>query len=339
MFREAKPVRARVVTRMAAAAENASTSGASRLQVGFYFALWYGLNLVFNLVNKQCLNMWSFPWTLSLVQLGVGAAYCSLAWIFGLRKKPNVSWGLIKALALPSLAHMLGHVMSCLSFSSVAISFTHVVKSAEPVFGAICASLFFGETYPWFVYLSLVPVVFGVALSSATELTFTWMGFSTAMTSNLAFAMRNVFSKLTMADYKNDESLSSVNIYGLISIMSFLMELPFAVFFDHGIPPMVSNVPGMTFIVLFRYFMSSCLLYHLYNEVSYRALGNISPVTFSVGNTIKRVILIFASILFFKARIMPLNAVGSIIAVAGTFIYSLAKNKAADDKAKLAAAN
>eukprot|EP00189_Rhodosorus_marinus_P011512 CAMPEP_0184737594 /NCGR_PEP_ID=MMETSP0315-20130426/386_1 /TAXON_ID=101924 /ORGANISM="Rhodosorus marinus, Strain UTEX LB 2760" /LENGTH=379 /DNA_ID=CAMNT_0027204875 /DNA_START=54 /DNA_END=1193 /DNA_ORIENTATION=- len=317
-----------------ASAAPEAKGGASTMKVGFYFGLWYFLNVIFNIINKQTLNMWSYPWTLSLVQLGVGATYCSIQWLIGTRKRPNVSWGLLKALTLPAAAHTLGHIMSCLSFSSVAISFTHIVKSAEPVFGAVCAAAFLGEAYPFYVYLTLIPIIFGVALSSATELTFTWMGFITAMISNFAFAMRNVFSKITMADYKSDSTLTSENIYGLISIMAFLMELPFAVYFDNGIPAMVAA--GIPFATLFRYFMSSCLLYHLYNEVSYLALGNVSPVTFSVGNTIKRVIIIGASILFFKTKIMPLNAVGSVIAIVGTFLYSMSKNKAAEAKPKSA---
>mmetsp|Transcript_12553 Transcript_12553/g.38365 ORF Transcript_12553/g.38365 Transcript_12553/m.38365 type:complete len:378 (+) Transcript_12553:194-1327(+) len=327
---------ARLATRMMAesTASSPAPSQSNTAQVGFYFGLWYFLNVIFNIINKKTLNMWSYPWTISLVQLGVGAAYCSIQWIIGTRRKPKVSWNLIRALTLPALAHTLGHVMSCLSFSSVAISFTHIVKSAEPVFGAVCAAAFLNETYPWYVYLSLVPVILGVALSSATELTFTWMGFTTAMISNLAFAMRNVFSKVTMGEYKKDTSLPSENIYGLISIMAFLMELPFALYFDNGIPEMVSRVAGVGFPVLFRYFMSSCLLYHLYNEVSYLALGNVSPVTFSVGNTIKRVIIILSSIVVFQTKILPLNAIGSAVAIIGTFLYSMSKNKAAAAKAK-----
>ncbi|KAA8494874.1 Xylulose 5-phosphate/phosphate translocator, chloroplastic [Porphyridium purpureum] len=308
----------------AAQGDKQEPAAPSKLVVGGFFALWYFFNVIFNIVNKKALNMWSYPWTLSTVQLGVGALYCSLAWIVGLRKPPKVSWGLLKALILPSFGHTLGHVMSCISFSLVAISFTHIVKSAEPVVGAMAAALFLGETYPLPVYLTLIPICLGVAMSSASELTFTMAGFATAMASNFAFAMRNVFSKVSMKDYKSE--LTPANQYGLISIMSFLMELPFCLFFDKGIPKLTSTakvpVPDQTVL---KYLLACSLLYHLYNEVSYSALDNVSPITFSVGNTIKRVIIILTSIIVFKTKILPLNAVGSAVAVLGTFLYSYSK--------------
>lgn len=42
---------------------------------------------------------------------------------------------------------------------------------------------------------SLVPIMVGVAMASAAELSFNWMGFLTAMASNLTFGFRAVWSK------------------------------------------------------------------------------------------------------------------------------------------------
>jgi hypothetical protein len=43
------------------------------------------------------------------------------------------------------------------------------------------------------------------------------------------------------------------------------------------------------------------IFYHLYNQASYMVLDQgISPVTFSVGNTMKRVAVVVSSVLFFK---------------------------------------
>jgi len=50
-------------------------------------------------------------------------------------------------------------------------------------------------------------------------------------------------------------------------------------------------------------------------------------VTHAVGNTIKRVVIIVASVIAFKTPISTLGVIGSSIAIAGTLLYSLAKNK------------
>ncbi len=62
------------------------------------------------------------------------------------------------------------------------------------------------------------------------------------------------------------------------------------------------------------------VFYHLYNQVSYQALAGIGPVTFSVGNTMKRVAVIVSSVLFFKNYVSPLNWVGTGLAVLGAYM-------------------
>jgi len=60
----------------------------------------------------------------------------------------------------------------------------------------------------------------------------------------------------------------------------------------------------------------------------------IAPVTFSVGNTMKRVAVIISSIMFFKHPVSLLNGIGSSVAVLGTLLYSIARNKQKEDEKK-----
>ena len=64
----------------------------------------------------------------------------------------------------------------------------------------------------------------------------------------------------------------------------------------------------------------------------------ISPVTFSVGNTMKRVAVVVSSIMFFKNPVSLLNWVGSAVAIAGTYLYSLATDKQKEEERKKKAA-
>ncbi|KAE8678060.1 hypothetical protein F3Y22_tig00111445pilonHSYRG00051 [Hibiscus syriacus] len=64
------------------------------------------------------------------------------------------------------------------------------------------------------------------------------------------------------------------------------------------------------------------IFYHLYNQVSYMSLDEISPLTFSIGNTLKRISVIVSSIIIFHTPIQPINALGAAIAILGTFLYS-----------------
>jgi solute carrier family 35 protein E1 len=77
----------------------------------------------------------------------------------------------------------------------------------------------------------------------------------------------------------------------------------------------------------------SGIFYHLYNQVSYQALTNITPVTFSVGNALKRVAVIVASVIYFRNPVSPLNAAGSALALLGAYLYT----KASESKKSAAA--
>jgi solute carrier family 35, member E1 len=52
-------------------------------------------------------------------------------------------------------------------------------------------------------------------------------------------------------------------------------------------------------------------------------LGNVHPITLAVANTMKRVFIIFASVLVFKNEITPQAAIGSIIGIFGVLLYSI----------------
>lgn len=75
-----------------------------------------------------------------------------------------------------AVAHTIGHVAATVSMSKVAVSFTHIIKSGEPAFTVLVSRFLLGETFPLPVYLSLLPIIGGCALSAATELNFNMTG-------------------------------------------------------------------------------------------------------------------------------------------------------------------
>ncbi|CAO2200766.1 unnamed protein product [Urochloa humidicola] len=74
-----------------------------------------------------------------------------------------------------------------------------------------------------------------------------------------------------------------------------------------------------------QWIAAQSVFYHLYNQVSYMSLDQISPLTFSIGNTMKRISVIVSSIIIFHTPVRPVNALGAAIAILGTFLYSQAK--------------
>ena len=70
---------------------------------------------------------------------------------FGVGKVLKVE-GVVPNLKARVFFQTVGHVSACVSFSQMAVSFTHVVKAAEPVMSVILAQGILKETYPFYVW-------------------------------------------------------------------------------------------------------------------------------------------------------------------------------------------
>ncbi|KAF7140238.1 hypothetical protein RHSIM_Rhsim06G0160500 [Rhododendron simsii] len=296
---------------------------AGKLKIGIYFATWWALNVVFNIYNKKVLNAFPFPWLTSTLSLAAGSLMMLVSWATKIAEAPKTDLNFWKALLPVAVAHTIGHVAATVSMSKVAVSFTHIIKSSEPAFSVLVSRFFLGEAFSPGVYLSLLPIIGGCGLAAATELNFNLTGFMGAMISNLAFVFRNIFSKRGM----KGKSVGGMNYYACLSMMSLLILTPFAIAMEGpqvwatGWDKAVSQI-GPNFI---WWVAAQSVFYHLYNQVSYMSLNEISPLTFSIGNTMKRISVIVASIIIFQTPVQPVNALGAAIAILGTFLYSQAK--------------
>ena len=60
--------------------------------------------------------------------------------------------------------------------------------------------------------------------------------------------------------------------------------------------------------------------------------AGIGPVSFSVANAMKRVVVIVSSVIFFRNFVAPMNWAGTAAALAGAYAYTVAKRMDAEKK-------
>ncbi|KAG6420800.1 hypothetical protein SASPL_117339 [Salvia splendens] len=331
---------------------DARSESARKIKIGIYFATWWSLNVVFNIYNKKVLNAYPYPWLTSTLSLAAGSLIMLVSWALRIAETPKTDLEFWKSLFPVAVAHTIGHVAATVSMSKVAVSFTHIIKSGEPAFSVLVSRFILGETFPPAVYLSLIPIIGGCGLSALTELNFNMIvalnhvvsgylrllvdsegfcllvcffmsmskGFMGAMISNLAFVFRNIFSKKGM----KGKSVSGMNYYACLSMLSLVILTPFAIAVEGpqmwaaGFQQAFSDIGPQ----IVWWMAAQSVFYHLYNQVSYMSLDEISPLTFSIGNTMKRISVIVSSIIIFQTPVQPVNALGAAIAVLGTFLYS-----------------
>jgi len=296
------------------------------LQLGAFFGLWYLFNIYFNIYNKQVLKVFPYPINITEVQFAVGAAVAVFMWISGILKRPKISGAQLVAILPLAIVHTMGNLFTNMSLGKVAVSFTHTIKAMEPFFSVVLSAIFLGELPTVWVGLSLLPIVGGVALASLTEASFNWAGFWSAMASNVTFQSRNVLSKKLMVKKEGQESLDNINLFSIITVMSFFLLAP-VTFFTEGVKmtPTFLQSAGLNANQVLTRSLLAALCFHAYQQVSYMILAVVSPVTHSVGNCVKRVVVIVTSVLFFRTPVSPINSLGTAIALAGVFLYSQLK--------------
>uniref|UniRef100_A0A164UM35 Sugar phosphate transporter domain-containing protein n=1 Tax=Daucus carota subsp. sativus TaxID=79200 RepID=A0A164UM35_DAUCS len=139
-------------------------------------------------------------------------------------------------------------------------------------------------------------------------------------------AMEPFFSVVLSAMFLAEESLDNITLFSIITIMSFFLLAPVAVFME-GVrfTPAYLQSAGLNVEQVYTRSLLAALCFHAYQQVSYMILQRVSPVTHSVGNCVKRVVVIVTSVLFFRTPVSPINSLGTGVALAGVFLYSRVK--------------
>ena len=272
---------------------------------------------------------------MSAAQLFVGVLFVVPLWLTGLRKKPELTTENWKELSPVGLWASLAHAFSVLALGAGAVSFGQIVMAGVPVFAAATNAVLLKDIDHPMVYAALLPIIAGVGLASLKELSFTWTALIAASLANQAAAFKNVVSKGVM-NKPWAKGLGPQNTYSVVNILALLATIPLVLAFDaKDFVPVYNQVMKMgTANDVLKYSLGSGLAFYLYNEASFLALERLSPVTHSVANTLKRVVIIVASCIVFKTPMTTIGAIGSGVAVGGTLLYSLAKKQYAKPGSK-----
>ncbi|PQM42786.1 triose phosphate/phosphate translocator non-green plastid chloroplastic [Prunus yedoensis var. nudiflora] len=141
------------------------------------------------------------------------------------------------------------------------------------------------------------------------------------------------FSVILSAMFLGEANMDNITLFSIITVMSFFLLTPVAIFME-GVKftPAVLQSAGLNVQEVYIRSLIAALCFHAYQQVSYMILQRVSPVTHSVGNCVKRVVVIVSSVLFFKTPVSAINSLGTGVALAGVFLYSRVKRIKAKPK-------
>ncbi len=215
-------------------------------------------------------------------------------------------------------------LLGLVALNYVEVSFTETVKSSAPAFTVLIAWLLLHEKTGLYVNLSLIPVMGGLALCSANELSFNVLGFAAAIGANVSECLQNVFSKKlisgTSGSNKEEYKYSPAELQFYTSAASMLIQAPTLIY----LIDFATFRRGFTEVYFWCCVLNG-VFFHLQTISAYVLMDYISPVTHSVANTAKRALLIWLSVMLFGNAVTPLSGLGTVIVIAGVLLYNKAR--------------
>ncbi|KAK3581796.1 hypothetical protein CHS0354_026001 [Potamilus streckersoni] len=290
----------------------------------FFLILWYFFSCCTLFLNKYILSsLKGDPTVLGAMQMVMTTIFGFLQMYHPLgfykpvnrESKPKHFW---RNMILVGTMRFSTVVLGLVALKYVAVSFTETVKSSAPVFTVFISRLLTGEITGFYTFISLIPIMGGLALCSAFELSFNIKGFAAALTTNLSECLQNVYSKMLISGEKHKYTPAELQFY--TSIASVIVQIPACFFLMDFL-----NVKKTLDLTMFIALVLNGICFHFQSISEYVLLGYISPVTHSVANTVKRAFLIWLSVIVFGNPVTFFSGLGTIIVTIGVFCYIKAK--------------
>ena len=297
------------------------------IQIIIYIILWYGFSVVSAIFTKIYLNNSNNPFTFTVITFCYG-------FILKFLKEPDRIVNLLddrvmlKNYVYLSVLNIGGLLLTNISINQFSISLVYMVKSCEPIFVLLLSNRILGHSYNIKIIITLIQVSFGVSLTIIGyhfDNSFdSMLGFIYIFFSNLSTASRSVFFKLLfqLSDNNQTNQIPLLSFYININFLSFIIIIPFYLvkfFFD-------VKINSQTDSYYIRYLLIASFLNFLYNLFSFKILENISSITHSIINIMKRMFVVFGSILYFSTKLTTTQYIGMFLADSGCLIYSYFKS-------------
>jgi len=283
---------------------------------------WYATNIFTVVLNKYLFQIieFKFPFTLTTIHMLINTIGSIIALkVFKVVPfMPIPRERLLNSIVPLGAVFCLNIILGNVSLRWIPVSFMQTVKSLVPAFTVLLQTLYLKQYSTKMTYLSLVPVVGGVALASFTEVNFNLIGFMAALVSSLTTSIQSVVSSMLLT---GQLKLDSINLLYYMAPVSFVLIFPFALIFEYESLQEYNFTEHGTSFVVTNLIVSGAVAY-LLNICVFFAIKSTSPLTFTVFGNLKVVAVIGISVLIFKNEITWWNGLGCLVAIIGILWYN-----------------
>ncbi|KAF6197934.1 hypothetical protein GE061_014627 [Apolygus lucorum] len=283
--------------------------------------LWYVTSSTNNVIGKMVLTQFPFPMTVTMVQLLSISVYSGPFFnMWGVRRATSFSWKFYFKFLVPlALGKFIASVFTHVSIWKVPVSYAHTVKATMPMFTVVLSRIILGEKQTVPVYLSLVPIILGVAIATLTELSFDLTGLLSALAATMQHSLQNIFSKKVLSD----TGVHHLRLLQILGRLSFMLFIPFWMYSD------LSHIMKETVLLkessIVLLLLTDGLLNWLQNILAFSVMSVTSSLTYGVASATKRLFVIGISLLVLGNPATKLNLFGMGVSVLGVLAYNKAR--------------
>lgn len=292
-----------------------------------YMAIWFTLSCGIALLNKYIFAsiMFVYPLTLTSYHMFGQAILSHIAVAsFSTFNDSNISQEqYIKSVFPVSAVLGIEICFNNVGIRYIPISFVATVRSLTPLCTAIVSRIALGKKLSMTAGLTLIPICFGVCLSTYEELSFHLGGFAATLTSCFLTAVKLALTSVLFGD---SLKLNPVAALSLMSPVAFAVLAPVALLLegqsvltwlkDHSL----TGVECMTIL-------SSVIFAMGLNLSMFFLLKRTNALAVSIAGNMKVIVTIIVSVLVFKNPITHLGVIGCGIALVGCSMYGFVKKK------------
>jgi solute carrier family 35, member E1 len=299
---------------------------------------WFVTSLASLFCAKHILHNYPVNEAVFTLSQFTSSVLIGLAFTKVLRLHPlaSLSAAQLRAVLPLAAAFLVKEMLKYMAIARVSVNLVNTVRSLGPLFSIALERVALRHSPPRAVVLSIIPTIIGVALTSYDEMNATssaglsfvvfLVGLSAAVVSTAINQSQNIYSKILFGQ----ERIDPVSLQIYLSAMSLAIMAPYTIV--HSLyeytalsasvsshftfaPPSL-HVAGILFGAGFINFLSS--------QLAFSTLALISPVSYSVANTFKRVCIAVIAIAVFGEHLSPVNGIGIAVSIAGVFAYEKA---------------
>lgn len=261
-----------------------------------------------------------FPWLLTTLHTAATSFGCFFLFGFGsLKLTPLTRHENLTLLAF-SFLFTFNIAISNVSLALVSVPFHQIMRSTCPIATIWIYRVFYSRTYSNSTYLSMIPLILGVALATAGDYYCTLAGFTLTLLGVILSAIKTVATNRLMT---GSLALSAMEVLLRMSPLATIQCVIYAFVTGEVDRFRIAYSAGEFSSSYFGLaLLANAVIAFALNMTSFQTNKVAGALTMTVCGNLKQVLTIGLGIVLFNVQVGMLNAVGTLVTIVGAVWYS-----------------